>query len=260
MPLAQDGEQISWLRAHPIRLTGSTVIDRAATGRRRWRGAPLHPEPETRGAIAVSLAPEPARPRLVHLLSRRRADRLRSVRRGLSDDAKMDPGRDRLRAVDRRHHRPDRADARRRHRRCRPLRTAGREPCGRDHRRLRARICRYGRSFRSWSRPRRCTRPRAACSVRRLPRSASVWSDRLRSASGSGATPALPRSATASAAALMGTVRLSAVEPLGVSRHLPAGDPDLAGAGAHPRARNRCRAGAWRGRARGRPMPAQPAF
>ena len=46
----------------------------------------------------------------------------------------MDPGRDRLRAVDRRHHRPDRADAGRRHRRCRPLRAAGRGPRGRDHR------------------------------------------------------------------------------------------------------------------------------
>ena len=33
-----------------------------------------------------------------------------------------------------------------------------------------------------------------------------------------------------SAAALMGACRLSAVEPVGVSRHLPSGDPDLAGA------------------------------
>ena len=40
--------------------------------------------------------------------------------------------------------------------------------------------------------------PRVACSVRRLPRSASVWSGRSRSASGSGAMPASPRSATAS--------------------------------------------------------------
>ena len=39
-----------------------------------------------------------------------------------------------------------------------------------------------------------------------------------------------------SAAALMGACRLSAVQPLGVSGHLPAGDPDLAGALAHPRA------------------------
>ena len=69
---------------------------------------------------------------------------------------------------------------------------------------LRARICRYGRSFRSWSQPQRCMRPRAACSVRRSPRSASAWSDRMRSASGWDATPASPRSATASAAALMG--------------------------------------------------------
>ena len=57
-----------------------------------------------RAAPAPSRA-EPARPRLVHLLSCRCADRLRSVRRGLSDHAEMDPGRDRLRAVDRRHRR-----------------------------------------------------------------------------------------------------------------------------------------------------------
>ena len=39
--------------------------------------------------------------------------------------------------------------------------------------------------------------PQAACSVRQLPRSVSAWSVRLRSESGSGATPGLPRSATA---------------------------------------------------------------
>ena len=101
--------------------------------------------------------------------------------------------------------RPDRADARRRHRRCRALRTAGGEPCGRDHRRAARSRMPHGRSFR-WSRPLRpCMPPRAACSVRRLPRSASAWSARSRSASGSGAMPALPRSATASAAAVMGT-------------------------------------------------------
>ena len=63
-----------------------------------------------------------------------------------------------------------------------------------------------------------------------------------------------------------GRLRLFPVEPFGVSRHLHAGDPDLAGAGAHPRARNRCRAGARRGGARGarrrshqRLQPAAPA-
>ena len=40
--------------------------------------------------------------------------------------------------------------------------------------------------------------PQAACWDRRSPRSASAWSDRLRSANGSDATPATRRSATAS--------------------------------------------------------------
>ena len=44
------------------------------------------------------------------------------------------------------------------------------------------------------------------------------------------------------AAARDGYGRLSAIEPLGVSRHLHPGDSDLAGAGANPRARNRSRA------------------
>ena len=83
---------------------------------------------------------------------------------------------------------------------------------------------------------------RAACSARRSPRSASAWSDRSRSASGSDAMPALPRSATASAAARDGRRRLSAVEPFGVSRHLHSGDSDIAGAVAHPRAGDRRRA------------------
>ena len=48
-----------------------------------------------------------------------------------------------------------------------------------------------------------------------------------------------------------GHVRLSAVEPLGVSRHLHSGNSDLAGAGEHPRVGNRSRAGARRGGAQG---------
>ena len=56
---------------------------------------------------------------------------------------------------------------------------------------------RHGRSFPWWSRPRPCMPWRVACSVRRLPRSASAWSGRVRSASGWGAMPGLPRSATA---------------------------------------------------------------
>jgi len=59
--------------------------------------------------------------------------------------------------------------------------------------------------FRWWWPRRPCTPPPVVCSVRRLPRSASAWSDRSRSGNGSDATPATPRSATASAAAVMGT-------------------------------------------------------
>ena len=90
---------------------------------------------------AGTLAREPARPRLVHLLSRRRADRFRAVHCGLSDDPEMDPGRDRLCAVDRRHHRVARADAGRRHRRCGALGADGGGPCGGDHRHVRAVLC-----------------------------------------------------------------------------------------------------------------------
>ena len=62
-----------------------------------------------------------------------------------------------------------------------------------------------------------------------------------------------------SAAALMGAMRLSAVEPVGVSRHLPSGDPDLAGALAHPRAGDRRGARPRRRRARGSRQPRPPA-
>ena len=67
--------------------------------------------PTRQSATAASLAPQPARARLVRVLRRRRADRLRAVRLGLSDDAEVDPGRYRPGAVDRQHRRPDRPDA-----------------------------------------------------------------------------------------------------------------------------------------------------
>ncbi len=56
-----------------------------------------------------------------------------------------------------------------------------------------------------------------------------------------------------------GHLRLSSLQPLGVSRHLHSGDSDAAGAFAHPRERSRCRPRAWRGGARRRPMPRRPA-
>ena len=81
---------------HPIdRIDGDR---RAATGGDGDSSPP--PEPEA-GGPSPSRA-ELARPRLVHLFPCRRADRLRAVHRGLSDDAEMDAGRDRSRAVDRR--------------------------------------------------------------------------------------------------------------------------------------------------------------
>ena len=173
---------------------------------------------------------------------------------------KMDAGRDRLCAVDRRHHRPARADAGRRHRRCRAVRAAGGGPRGRDHRLRRAGLCGVADLSGGAPRPPFCMRWRAACWVRRLPRSVSAWSDRSRSASGSGATPRFASLGNGSPRPLMGTCRLFVVEPLGVPRHLHSGDPDLAGAGADPRAaRSTSRTPMARSCAR-RPMPRRPAW
>ena len=71
---------------------------------------------------------------------------------------------------------------------------------------------------------------RAACSALRLPRSASVWSGRWRSANGSGATRALPRSAMARGGAdgRLSATCCRAARCFVVTFH--AGDPDLAGA------------------------------
>ena len=52
-----------------------------------------------RPSAASPVAAKPERSRLVHLLRCRRADRVRAVRRGLSDDGKVDPGRYRLGAA-----------------------------------------------------------------------------------------------------------------------------------------------------------------
>ena len=183
--------------AHPDIEEPDSMTDDARPVDRRRRFAP---RAGTGGgdAAARAFAPEPARPRLVHFLSGGCADRVRAVHRGLSDDAEMDPGRDRLRAVDRRHGRPDRADAGRRDRRCRALRTAGGGSCGRDDRRQRAGICGVADLSGGGGRGHACMPRRVACSVRPLPRSASAWSDRSRSASGSDAMRAMRRSATAS--------------------------------------------------------------
>ena len=194
---------------------------------------------------AAALPAKPARPRLVHLLSRRRPDRLWSVRRGLSDDAEMDPGRDRAGAVDRRHRRTDRPDAGRRHHRCRAQGTAGRGLCGRRHRRARARLC--GVADLSGDRgggDAACRWP-AACWALRSPRSASGWSARRdRRTVRAQCAVRLARQRLCRGAD--GRLRLFPVEPLGVSRHLRACHLHHHRAVADPRPRNRSRRGPWR--------------
>ena len=132
----------------------------------------------------------------------------------------MDPGRDRLRAVDRRHHRPDRADARRRHHRCRPLGAAGREPCGRDHRRRARSDMRYGRSSRSWSAAATLHAIASCvlgpCDCRDQPRSGRTARDRR--AARAQCPLCLARQRLGRRAD--GRLRLFSVEPLGVCRHL----------------------------------------
>ena len=173
-------------------------------------------EPDQRGRIArrspariaaASLAAKPARPRLVRVLRRRRADRIRPVRLGLSDDAEVDAGRYRPGAVDRRHRR--RCSGR-----CRAARSSmrrGRErlvagDCAeRDHRE-RAGLCVAADLSRRASPPRRCMPRRAACSGPASWRSASAWSAMRRSASGSGAMRASPRIGNGIAAAAMGAL------------------------------------------------------
>jgi len=163
----------------------------------------------------------------------------------------MDPGRDRPCAVDRRNHRPDRADAGRCHRRCGPLRTAGGRTCGCDHRHQRARIrdvadlcggggggdAACGGELRAGSGHCR-HQPRAgrpACDRRAARAQRPLRLARQRNCGGRD-----------------GNLRLFVVQPLGLYRHLCAGDPRLARTRPHPRAGGRHRAGARRGRARRR--------
>ena len=190
--------------------------------------------PSARGQ-AASLARKPARPRLVHLLSRRRADRLRSLHRGLSDHAKMDAGR----------------------RSAWCSRSAASSGCS-D--RCRAAPSSMPRAPNGWSRVLR-SRPSAAA---RWPMRCADLSGggggrdaacarELRAGSGDCRDQPRPgraacdrRTARAQCPLCLarqrrrrgrdGRVRLSAVQPLGVPGHLPSRDPDLAGAGAHPRA------------------------
>ena len=91
----------------------------------------------------------------------------------------------------------DRPDAGRRAGRCRALGAPGRRHRGRRHLHQRADLCGVADLSRWCWRRRCCMRWRVACSARPLPRSASAWSAMPRSANGSAATPALPRSATA---------------------------------------------------------------
>ena len=166
----------------------------------------------------------------------------------------MDASRDRPGAVDRRRGRADRADAGRRHRRCGPFGAAGGGPGGCDHRHERAGLCAVA------DLPGGGDRGDAACG-RKLRARPGDRRDQPRA----GRTAGDGRAARAQCPLCLarqrngrgrdGHGRLSAVEPFGVSRHLHPGVSDLAGAFAHPRARDRRGPGARRGAAGGARCP-----
>ena len=196
---------------------------------------PLPPAP---GRQANPIARKSARPRLVHLLSRRRADRFRPLRGGLSDHAEMDAGRDRLRALDRRDRRPARTDTGRSHRRCRALRTADGWSGGRDHRLQRAGLCAVADlSGGDGGRDAACARELRAgsCHCRDQP-----WSGRAARDRGTARAQrpfCIPWQRFGGG--LDGRVRLLPVEPIGILCHRPSRYPYLDGARADPRAGDR---------------------
>ncbi len=132
------------LEACPARGTNKAPWRKAGPSRRhRLRSATGYPA-RTTGADRAAAAPltrHLARLRLVHLLRGRRADRLRSVRFGLSHVAKMDAGRHRAGPVRSRPGGSGGADSGRSPGRFRPLGAAGGGHCGRGDQRQRARLC-----------------------------------------------------------------------------------------------------------------------
>ena len=162
----------------------------------------------------------------------------------------MDAGADRPGVVDRQRGRTDRADAGRRHHRCREIGAPGRGACDRDHRLRGARLCRYadlsgGRHRRHDARRRKLRAGTGDC--RDQSRSGRALCDRRTAR----AQRALCLARQRRRRRRDGDLRLSAVEPLGVPRYLLPGDPDLAVAGAHPGGRCRRRPCPWFGAARG---------
>ena len=225
----------------------SQSVDRIDDDRhgRSAGGGNVVPLPPAPAGKPTPVARKPARPRLVHLLSRRRADRFRPLRGGLSDHAEMDAGRDRLRAVDRRDRRPAWTDAGRRHRRCRALRTAGGGPCGRHHRLQCAGLCVVADLSRGdRGRDAACARELRAGSgdCRDQPRSGRAACDR--GAAWTQRPLCIARQRLRGGAD--GRDGLPAVEPIGVFCHRPSRDPYLDGARADPRAGDRRGAIPWR--------------
>ena len=138
---------------------------------------------------------QPARPRLVRVLCRRRANRFRALCLGLPDHAEMDADRYRPGPFRVRFRFADRANAGRRAGRCGALRTAGRRNGGWGDLPECVRVCGaadfpgsavgVGRAFAGKLRARAGHRGDQS----------RAWSVTRRSASGWAATPGLPRSA-----------------------------------------------------------------
>ena len=170
----------------------------------------------------------------------------------------MDAGRDRFCALDRRDHRPAWADAGRGDRRCRALRAAGGGSCGGDYRLQRAGLCGVA-DFPG----RGCGRD-SACAGELRARSGDCCDQSRPGRSACDRRAARPQRPFCVARQRLGggadgRVRLSAVEPVGVSCHLLSGDPDVAGACANPRAGDRRRAMPWRRSCARYRMPRPPA-
>ena len=238
--ITDDGGEIPLFGGTPIMTEGFARYARRsfiAERPRRTATAPNRPAPV--------LAAKPARPRLVHLLSRRRPDRLWPVRRGLSDDAKWTQVEIGLvlsigGIVGLIGQMPGGAiiDAARRERLVAGVAVGG------DRRR--------GARLAAW--PifpviAAAATLHAAAELRARPGDCrdQPWAGRAepRSASGSDAMRALPPRQRL-CRGTDGRLRLSPVEPLGVSRHLRSGHFTIIALSPNRGSRDRSRAGPWR--------------
>ena len=259
-PQLSDAGEAACRRNRRVRATGPDESPAAArravrcrSSRRRRPHEPPHP-----------VAAQPARARLVRVLRRRRADRLRPVHLGLSDHAEMDADRHRPRAVDRRPRRAARA-------RCRAApwstgRARERLVAGVAHRRSSrisgARLCVLADLSRWCSRPRCCMRRQAACSGPCIVALSLGLVGHAAIGERLGRNARFASIGNGMAAAAMGAIGYFFSPHGGVLRHRRAADPDAVRAQPHPAARSRSRARAWQpaadGRADARPVP-QPA-